>query len=88
MSGHAQTRSQQRGVPPGVLSLLYRFGTEVHDKRGGVVLFFDKNARKRMVRELGSQYVGRLGPLLNAYLVEQEGRIITVGHRYARLARH
>lgn len=88
MSGHAKARCQQRGIPPGVVQLLYTYGAEVHDKHGGVILYFDKSARRHMARDLGRQFVRRLEPLLDAYVIEMEGRVITAGHRYARVTRH
>jgi len=88
MTRHAQVRCQQRGLPPGVLDLLYEYGEEEHDKHGAVILYFNKKARRRMARDLGWQFLGRLGPFLDAYVVEAEGWIITVGHRHSRITRH
>ena len=79
---HARTRMQQRSVDPLLVDLLLRYGAEQHDKRGGVRRYFDKPSRRCLRRAIGRQAFSRLNDLLNAYLVEQDGYIITVGWRH------
>jgi hypothetical protein len=88
MTRHAQVRCQQRGLPSGLLDLLYEYGDEEHDKHGAVILYFSKKARRRMARNLGWQFLRCLGPFLNAYVVEADGWVITAGHRHVRITRH
>ncbi len=45
---HAQARMQQRAIRPEALDCLMAFGREAFDHRGGVVLYFDKAARRRL----------------------------------------
>jgi len=73
---------QQRSVDPLVVDLLLQYGAEQHDKHGGVRRYFDKRSRRRLRRAIGRQSFSRLDDLLNSYLVEQDGHIITVGWRH------
>ena len=47
---HAQARMQQRAIRADALERLLEFGREAFDHRGGVVLYFDKAARRRLAR--------------------------------------
>jgi len=88
LTRHAATRMQQRGVPPIIIDWLQVFGAEEHDKHGGVIRYFDKAARRRLEQSIGRPVVRRMQDLLGAYLVEADGRVVTVGHRHARIRRH
>jgi hypothetical protein len=84
---HANIRIQQRGVPPLILEWLLDFGAcEV--KHGARRRFFDKRSRRQLAQRFGSQIVDRLGDLLNCYLVEDDGRLVTAGHRTKRVRRN
>ena len=85
---HAATRMHQRAVPPVIVQWLRQFGTEMHDKHGAVVCYFDKAARRRMERVLGRVAVRQMARFLDAYLVEADGAIVTVGRRTQRVWRH
>ncbi len=85
---HAAARMQQRVVPPLIVDWLYRYGTENYDKHGGVQRFFDKAARRRMEREFGHIAVRQMARFLDAYLVEADGAVVTVGRRTQRHHRH
>jgi hypothetical protein len=51
---HAQTRLQQRGIPPLVVDLLMQFGSSF--RCGGAErLMFDKTAIRRLRRHLGGE---------------------------------
>ena len=84
---HSSIRSQQRGIPPLIDELLDRYGREVYDGHGGVVVFMDKESIRRMERDLGREPVSRLATWRNAYKVRSinDGATITVGHRTKRL---
>lgn len=88
MSRHAQARCQQRVIPPLTLELLVRFGS-VEKAQGGVYkVFFDKPARRRL-----SAFAGPLASTLQEHLdvyavMNDEGYVVTVGHRLDRIRRH
>ena len=50
LTRHAQARMQQRAIRADALERLLEFGREAFDHRGGVVLYFDKAARRRLSR--------------------------------------
>ena len=79
---HAAARLQQRAIPPFMVDLLERFGSE-NRCNGADRLFFDKAARKRIERHLGGRRGLRLVERwLNSYaVVSDDGAIVTVGHR-------
>lgn len=87
LSCHAQTRCQQRGIPPLIREWLQLYGAEVQT-HGATKRYFDRAARKRLAAEVGHQVVDRLGPLLNTYLVETTDVVVTAGVRTKRLKRH
>lgn len=80
-SNHASTRMQQRGIPPLIVDLLLLYGVEEHDGRGAVRRYFDKRTRRQLERHLGRQVIRRIDDLWDAYLVEADGDIVTVGWR-------
>lgn len=84
---HANTRIQQRGVPPLIVEWLLDYGaSEV--KHGACLRFFDKRSRKLLEEHFGAQVVDRMGELLNCYIVENAGRLVTAGHRTKRVRRN
>ncbi len=88
LTRHADTRLQQRGLPRAVIEWLQLFGAEEHDKHGAVIRYFDKAARRRLEQALGRAVIRRMEDFLDAYLVEHDGCVVTVGHRTQRLRRH
>lgn len=88
VTSHAAIRMQQRVVPPLIVDWLQAYGTECYDKHGGIKRYFDKAARRRMERELGRIAVRQMARFLDAYLVEAEGAVVTVGRRTQRIHRH
>lgn len=85
-SGHARSRMQQRAIRPDALECLLEYGREAFDHRGHVVLYFDKAARRRLSRAApGRKDIERLA---RCYAVlSPGGEVVTVGHRYRRIAR-
>jgi hypothetical protein len=81
---HAQARMQQRGIRPDAVECLLEYGREAFDHRGGVVLYFDRAARRRLARAApGAKNLERLA---RCYAVlSGEGAVLTVGHRYRRI---
>lgn len=88
-SKHATSRSQQRGIPPFIHTLLDIYGHEAYDGHGSVVLYFDKNSRRRMEHDMGREPVRKLAEWHDSYKVVSigDGCTITVGRRYARIRR-
>jgi hypothetical protein len=86
-SKHAQTRNQQRGIPPVVHEWLTRFGAEQYDGHGGIKVFFSKGSKKQMEKELGKSFVHKNERYLNIFRVESSdnSNIITCGHRTRRI---
>jgi len=77
---------QQRGLPPLIVHWLEDFGSERYDGHGGVILFFDKRARRSLERAVGREPVRRMHEWLDAYVVvAHDGTAVTVGHRCKRL---
>lgn len=89
MTKHASDRQQQRKVPPLIIHWLAEFGATEYDHRGGRIHYFDKQSRKRLAAEVGSEVVDRLGGLMDAYAVVGDGdAVITVGYRFKRIKGH
>jgi hypothetical protein len=84
LSHHAQARAQQRGIAASLLPHLFAFGTERHDRHGGVIVCFDRAARRRAARA-GVAPARDLDRLAGIYAVDTGGVIATVGHRRRRL---
>lgn len=79
---HSRVRAQQRCVQPLMDELLDRFGQEQHDHHGAIVVYFNKDSRRRMERELGRHAVACISRWLNVYKVRTtDGRTLTVGYR-------
>ena len=87
LSRHARARMQQRGIPSAQVDRLLAFGREVHDRHGGVIVYFDRAARRRAERA-GLVSGVELDRLAGVYVVVAGGVVATVGHRYRRLRRH
>jgi len=87
MTQHASVRVQQRGIPPLLIDLLLDFGTSEPSGDGTSRLFFDKIARRRV-----TAYAGAIAKVLSEHMdvyaiVNQDERVITVGHRFDRIRR-
>ncbi|HEX5130186.1 MAG TPA: DUF4258 domain-containing protein [Usitatibacter sp.] len=50
LTAHARSRMKQRGIRPEAVECLLDFGRDSFDHRGGVVLYLDKAARRRLAR--------------------------------------
>lgn len=89
LTQHAAARMQQRGITEQTIECLVRYGSKAHDHQGGVVVYFDKQSRKRLKDGLGQQLLRKMESQLDAYAVISEyGEIVTVGHRTKRINRH
>lgn len=87
LSQHARIRMQQRGISAATLDALLDFGSVQRAGGGRDIVFFDHKARRRLA------HAGVIRPseaerVCNSYaIVESDGAVITVGHRYRRIAR-
>ena len=88
-SMHAQARLQCRGIPPLVIELLLDHGEEERTD-GGFIRYFTKSSRRRVSRVLGGRrMLAMIEPFLDCYVVEGDnGKLVTAGHRYARIRRN
>ena len=84
---HADVRMQQRAIPPLIINWLFEYGREEHDHRGAIIRYFDKGSKRKLEQDHGRKPVERLTQYLDAYLVESDGTVITVGHRSKRIRR-
>lgn len=85
-SQHASVRTQQRGIPHEVTSLLVDYGKEIFDGHGGVVRYFTPKSIRTMSNDVGQATVKKMSEYLRCYLVQSsnDGAIITVGKRHAK----
>jgi hypothetical protein len=87
-NSHGRKRQQQRGIPNLIVEWLQRFGCEHHDGNGAVIHYFDRRARRKLERCVGTEPVRRMHEYLDAYaVVRTSGELVTVGHRYERIRR-
>jgi hypothetical protein len=86
LTAHARARMQQRGICAEALEDLLEFGTSAPARGGAEIVFFDKSERQRLQRARrlrGRDHLHQLYAVTDA-----KGTVITVGHRYRRIARH
>jgi hypothetical protein len=84
LTRHARSRMQQRGIAPALIDQVLRYGREQHDRHGGVIVYLDRDAKRRIARDRSLSGV-ELDQLAGVYVVLTEGRVATVGHRYRRI---
>lgn len=88
LTAHARVRMQQRAVRLEVVQWLLQFGSRTFDGRGAQIRFFDERARERIRRTMGEDALRRAHDRLDSYaVVANDGRVLTVGHRYRRRRR-
>ena len=86
---HARERMQQRGISRQAIEYVLAYGRVSHDHHGSRVVWLDKRARARLYRKEGRDVVSSLGKHLNTYAVmDGNGVVVTVGHRYRRIWQH
>lgn len=89
LTQHALTRMQQRGIKLHTVEMLCRCGTKEYDHRGGVILYFDKQARQRLRRQYGGEQIKKIDGQLHTYaVIAKNGTVVTVGHRVKRINRN
>jgi len=87
LTTHARARMQQRGISPAALDALLDFGRVARVGRGKDIVYFDKKARKRLVKE-DARAASEAARLFRTYaILGRDGVVVTVGHRYRRIQR-
>jgi hypothetical protein len=85
---HATVRAQQRCIQPFADELLDRYGQEEFDGYGASTVYFNKESKRKMERDLGKRTVARLKDYLGIYKIRgKNGVTITCGHRTRRIKR-
>ena len=80
---------QQRGISRRAVDYLLAYGRESYDHRGCQIIWLDKRARQQACDQDGAAAMSKLGKSLNTYaVVDLNGNVITVGHRFKRIWRH
>ena len=88
MTNHASKRSQQRGTPPILISLLMDFGKRESAGDGTSKMYFDKAARRRVKAYVGP-VARQIDEFMNVYAVfAADGKVITAAHLTERIRRH
>ena len=86
---HAQQRMQQRGISLQAIDYVLTYGRVSHDHRGSRIIWLDKRSKARIGQKEGRRVLRELDKHLNAYVVlDSDGLVVTVGHRYRRIIRH
>jgi hypothetical protein len=87
LTPHARARMQQRGIRAEALEALLDFGRvrHLHD-HGREIVYFDKQAKAHLARA-NPGAAREAGKLTRTYaIMGSNGVVITVGHRYRRVA--
>jgi hypothetical protein len=87
-TNHAKVRLQQRAIPPFMIELLDRFGSEMRCGKAER-LFFDKAAVQRLKCHMGGHRALRhVERWLNIYaVIGDDGGVVTVAHSSRRFNR-
>lgn len=88
LTDHARMRMQQRGIPHAQIEWLLEFGSERYDRCGKLWLSYDHKAKKLMRECLSSDILKRIKLDTYGVLSEENGVLVTVGHRTKRFHRH
>jgi len=87
LSMHAKTRLRQRGIGEEFIDVIIDFGCQQY-VHGGAEIIYLRRKERRMVRA----FLGKTAfpsHYQNAYVVlDSDGMVITVGHRYRRVKLH
>lgn len=87
LSTHARVRMQQRGITAQAIAMLLEVGRAGSAGGGREIVFLDKQEQRRLSRIEPLPVRGR-DRLAGLYAItDAHGTVVTVGHRYRRLAR-
>jgi hypothetical protein len=87
LTQHAAVRMQQRGITRTTLESLLEYGVQTYDHHGATIVYFNRKARARLMRDTPRARYRVMEKQLNAYAVVADGEVVTVGHRHRRIAR-
>jgi hypothetical protein len=76
---------QQRGVSLHALDLLIKYGRRARAGKGAEIVYFDKRARRRLLRESDTDSFRPDSKELNSYAVCKGAVILTAGKLYRRV---
>lgn len=85
MTRHAMSKQQKHAIPPLIIDWLCEFGCRSNCSNGTTVIYFDKESKRSLCSEAGHAVVRRLGDMMDAYLVMNDERIVSVGHHFKPL---
>lgn len=86
LSTHARVRMQQRGISPEALEILFELGETSPAPGGGQLICLERADRQELGRR--GKRIRERDRLKRLYAVtDGSGTIVTVGHRYRRIAR-
>lgn len=88
LTDHARMRMQQRGIPQSQIEWLLEYGSERYDRCGKLWLSYDHKAKKLMRKYLSSDILKRIKLDTYGVIAEENGVLVTVGHRTKRFHRH
>lgn len=88
LTDHARMRMQQRGIPQSQIEWLLEYGSERYDRCGKLWLSYDNRAKKLMRKYLSSDILKRIKLGTYGVIAEENGVLVTVGHRTKRFHRH
>lgn len=88
LTNHARMRMQQRGIPQSQIEWLLEYGSERYDRCGKLWLSYDNRAKKLMRKYLSSDILKRIKLGTYGVIAEENGVLVTVGHRTKRFHRH
>lgn len=84
---HAVIRGQQRGIKPQHTALIYKYGSIIYN-RGRLIFYLSRKDWQALLNDNESLPLKRRTPaqelerLRKMYLVDDNGRVVTVGHRH------
>lgn len=85
MTRHAVARQKEQAIPPLIIDWLCEYGCRSTGMNGTTVIYFDKESKRSLCSQAGQGVIRRLDDLLDAYLVMNEEKIISVGHHFKTL---
>ena len=88
LTDHARMRMQQRGIPQSLIEWLLKYGSERYDRCRKLWLSYDHKAKKRMRKYFSSDLLKRFNLDTYGVIAEENGVLVTVGHRTKRFNRH
>jgi len=87
LTRHARARMQQRGINALALGALLDYGRVAPAGGGRDIVYFDRQARLALERA-NAVAAAEAARVCKSYaIVESDGTVITVGHRYRRIPR-